>query len=236
MKTLDRLAMTFFPPLAYLLIKLIGATQRTEYVGLENIQKVYREEGNAIIAFWHNRIFGIPYNYRRLFGRKKIVTLSSRSRDGELSTRVQRWFGGETIRGSSSQGGSGALKKLVREIQSGKDCAITPDGPRGPKYTVHDGAVAVAKLAGVPLVPVSYDCTRKRVLKSWDNFIIPLPFGKTVFIFGRPIHTIDSSHRFSVEELRSLLKDELTKITTYAEQRIADMKGGKRNRRRQEGI
>jgi lysophospholipid acyltransferase (LPLAT)-like uncharacterized protein len=217
MKLKDRVLMAAVPPLAYYLIKFIGRTQKVRYIGLDNIRKVFREQGNAIIAFWHNRIFGIPYNYRRLFGDKRIVTLSSRSRDGEYSTRIQRQFGGETIRGSSSRGGSEALKKLVREIQSGKDCAITPDGPQGPKYSVHEGAVAVAKLSGVPIVPVSYDCTRKRVLKSWDNFIVPLPFGRMVFVFGEPIYTELNGNKLSTEDLRAALKDELMRITALSE-------------------
>ena len=217
MKPKDRALLAVIPPLAYYLIRLIGMTQQTKYIGLEKIKKVFQEQGNAIIAFWHNRIFGIPYNYRRLFGNKKIVTLSSYSRDGEYSTRIQRWFGGETIRGSSSKGGLEALKKLVREIQSGKDCAITPDGPRGPKYSVHNGAVAVARLAQVPIVPVSYDCTRKKVLKSWDNFIVPLPFGRMVFVFGEPIYSVEGTKKLSADDLRTALKNELTRITTYAE-------------------
>ncbi len=224
MKHKDRVLLAVIPPLAYYLIKLIGMTQQTKYIGLEKIKKVFQEQGNAIIAFWHNRIFGIPYNYRRLFGKKKIVTLSSYSRDGEYSTRIQHWFGGETIRGSSSKGGSEALKKLVREIQSGKDCAITPDGPRGPKYSVHNGAVAVARLAQVPIVPVSYDCTRKKVLKSWDNFIVPLPFGRMVFVFGEPIYPVEGTKKLSADDLRTALKNELTRITAYAEKEIESIK------------
>ena len=224
MKLRDRIMLAVIPPLAYYVINLIGVTQRTRYIGLENIEKVFREPGNAIIAFWHNRILGIPYNYRRLFGKKDIVTLSSYSRDGEYSTRIQRQFGGCTIRGSSSQGGSDALKKLVREIQSGKDCAITPDGPRGPKYAVHPGAVAVARLAGVPIVPVSYDCTRKKVLNSWDNFIVPLPFGRTIFAFGTPIYPKQGKRRFTTEELGDKLNKELTKTTALVEKEIQSIR------------
>lgn len=219
----DRFLFAIVPPIAYILIKLICYLQKIRYIGIENINKVFEKQGNAIIAFWHNRIFGIPYNYRRLFGRKKIVTLSSQSRDGEYSTRIQDWFGGETIRGSSSRGGTGALKKLVKEIHSGKDCAITPDGPRGPKYAIHDGAVAVAYLAGVPIVPVTYDCSRKKILKSWDDFIVPLPFGKMVFVFGEPIYPFQDEKRLSIGELKDALKSELMNITEFADREIKKM-------------
>lgn len=216
----DRFLLVVIPPLAWLLIKLICRMQKITYIGIENIRKVFQEHGNAIIAFWHNRIFGIPYNYRKLFGKKKIVTLSSHSRDGEYSTRIQSWFGGETIRGSSSRGGADALKKLVREIRSGKDCAITPDGPRGPKYTIHEGAVMVAYLAGTPIVPVSFDCTRKKMLNSWDNFIIPLPFGRMIFVFGKPIYPVKDGKRLSTSELKDALGNELDKITVFAEKEV----------------
>jgi lysophospholipid acyltransferase (LPLAT)-like uncharacterized protein len=228
----DRLLLAIIPPIAYVLIKLICMTQRIRYVGLENIRKVFHEQGNAIIAFWHNRIFGIPYNYRKLFRKKKIVTLSSQSRDGEYSTRIQGWFGGETIRGSSSKGGTEALKKLVREIRSGKDCAITPDGPRGPKYAIHEGAVAVAYLAKTPIVPVSFDCTRKKILNSWDNFIVPLPFGRMVFVFGEPIYPVNEGKTLSMDELRLALAEGLENITDFAKNEITnimtrkELKGG----------
>jgi lysophospholipid acyltransferase (LPLAT)-like uncharacterized protein len=235
MRVLDQIALTVLPRIAYVLIKIIGMTQRITYVGLGRARDVLRQHGSGIIAFWHNRILGTTYNYFRLFGDKQIVALISRSRDGEYATRIQEVFGTIPVRGSSNRVNVDAVKKIVREIKAGKNCAITPDGPRGPRYSVQNGALVIATLANAPIIPVCYDCTKKRVLNSWDQFIVPLPFGKMVFVFGNPIFTRDGSRKIAVDQLRVVLKDELDRITAYAEQRIADMKGGKRNRRRQDG-
>jgi len=227
MKIADRILLSIIPPLAYLFIKLVGLTMRITYLGLDTTRKVLREQGNAMIAFWHNRILGTTYNYFKLFRDRKIISLISRSKDGEYAVRIQGMFGAEAVRGSSQRVNVDAMKRIVREIKAGKNCAITPDGPRGPKYKVQDGAVVIARLAGVPIVPVSYDCTRKIVLRSWDNFIVPLPFGRMVFIFGNPIDTSNGSTKKSVDALRTSLENELMRITTYAEKRVAEMKGGK---------
>jgi hypothetical protein len=104
--------------------------------------------------------------------------LISRSKDGEILAAVVRKLGGEPVRGSSSRGGATALADLARRMAERCDAWITPDGPRGPRYTMSPGAVWLAKSTGAAIIPVSVEASSYWRLKSWDGFIIPKPFAR----------------------------------------------------------
>ena len=65
---------------------------------------------------------------------------------------------------------------------------FTPDGPRGPRYQVQPGLVLVAKRTGAPILPMTFGAQWKRVLTSWDAFLLPLPFSRIVVVYGEPIY------------------------------------------------
>ena len=218
MKIKEKLILAMLPYAAWLMIKFIGGTQRTRVINPEAVRKTFSEQGNAIFAFWHNRFLMIPYFYRKLFGWKDIVTLISRSRDGEYLDCCLKLFRPFVVRGSSSRGGTSALKNLVREIQQGKDCIITPDGPRGPRYEVQGGIAALSLLSKAPIIPVSYDSSRKIILKSWDGTIITLPFGRSVLVFGDPIYPETDGKKQDTVDLCRQVKQEMMEITRIAEQ------------------
>src|SRR5579862_1158337 len=138
-------------------------------------------ERACIFVFWHNRIFLLPYLFRKHWHsrqRDRVAVLVSASRDGEKLARVLSKFHMICVRGSSSRRGKEALRELTRLMGEGYDVGITPDGPRGPRYHCQDGAISLAQLTGAPIIPVSWDVTRKVVVKSWDGFMVPLPFGR----------------------------------------------------------
>ena len=144
----------------------------------------------VIFAFWHNRIFLMPYLFKKHWSRRqraKVAVLVSASKDGEKLVRVLEKFDLICIRGSSSRRGREALRELNRLLHDGYDAGITPDGPRGPKYQVADGVISLAQLTGAPIVPVSYTLTWKITLKSWDAFMIPLPLGRAVLRLAPPV-------------------------------------------------
>lgn len=216
----NKIVLALIPLLAWLLIKFIGITQKLEVRNLKAVEDIFNQKGNVIFAFWHNRFMLIPYLYRRLFGDRESVTLISQSRDGEYLVQGLKYFRTDVVRGSSSRGGSEALKKLVNEIREGKDCAITPDGPRGPRYVVQGGTATLAILSKTPIIPVSYSSSRKKILNSWDRTIITLPFGKTVLIFGDPIYPYIDGRKTDMEKLRRRIEDEMIKITEQSKQLV----------------
>ena len=94
---------------------------------------------------------------------------------------------------------------MIKAIENGESIAITPDGPKGPKEIVKDGIIKLAQTTGAPIVPLFWKVKNHKLLNSWDNFIIPFPFSKGVYIFGEPIHQSEYS-ALSVEDLRDLVK------------------------------
>lgn len=195
-----------------ILVTIIGATSRWR---MEDPLGVFTNPPpqRMIFAFWHNQIFLMPCvlcNRWNIHGRTKFAVLVSASNDGGKLVRVLEKFDIACVRGSSSRRGREALRELTRLVKDGYDIGITPDGPRGPKYQVADGVTSLAQLTGCPIVPVAYRLSWKITLKSWDAFMIPLPFGRVTFRVAPPItvpREADSQERENKRlELETVLK------------------------------
>ncbi len=144
----------------------------------------------VIYAAWHNRILLSPHIFRHITRGKsgrKLATLVSASRDGSLIAYALELFKAIPARGSSSRRGAQALRDLVRLARNGCDIAITPDGPRGPRYRAQEGVIVAAQFTGLTIVPVAYHLPWKKSLGSWDAFQIPLPFGRCDVTLGKPL-------------------------------------------------
>ncbi|GAB6064081.1 lysophospholipid acyltransferase family protein [Deferrisoma palaeochoriense] len=163
-------------------LRLVGRTTRYRVTGFDRAERL-RREGPVVWAFWHNRLLGplLPY------AGQGVGVVISRSADGELISRIVERFGYVPIRGSSSRGGAAALRGVLRHLAAGGDVALTPDGPRGPRYRVQPGAAAAAMRSGVPLIPVGAAFTRRWAAPSWDRFQVPLPFGRAEIVLGPPL-------------------------------------------------
>jgi len=133
------------------------ATTRLLYRNHGVIEGLASRRQPYILAFWHGRLFLMPYAYP---GRKMTI-LVSEHRDGEYISRTMERFGFKTARGSSTRGGVAGLRRIVRLIREGYDAAFTPDGPRGPRGTVQPGVIVAARLSGAPIVPVAFSCSKK---------------------------------------------------------------------------
>ncbi len=166
-----------------------------------------------VYAFWHNRILMGPFATRT--PHRDVVPVVSASKDGEYITRTVAKLGHiHAVRGSSSRGGRSALKGAVEQLRMNRVMAVTPDGPLGPKYKAKDGAVVMAAIANVPIVPFAYNCSRKKIVNSWDQFIVPMPCARHVFIFG---NTIRVDRDDDIQQKRQELEDELNRITGQAD-------------------
>lgn len=170
-----------------------------------------------IFAVWHNRLALSLTLYDRFVRcyqpERKLAALVSASKDGGLLARVMELFRVEPVRGSSSRRGAQALRELVGWGERGHDLAITPDGPRGPCYTVRDGVIATAQLTGLTIVPVSYRLHWRILLKSWDRFQIPLPFTRCDITTGRIMRVPREATEAEREILRQQLEAEMRAIT-----------------------
>lgn len=175
------------------LLRLLAWTWRLRVVDLAGLTNA----GDVVVppviwVLWHNRLLVIPVLYERMFRRRKGAVLISRSRDGGILAGCIERFGGEPVRGSSSRGGSGAMRELQRKIGEGYDVYITPDGPKGPRYSMGPGASWLAQASGAALMPVSVECSSCWRLGRWDGFLIPKPFAK-ILVTLRELHPVPSS-------------------------------------------
>ena len=144
-------------------------------------------QGPAIYAIWHNRLFLMPHLIAPEL-RHRLHFLASLSRDGGYIADYLSRLGMTPIRGSSSRGGGKALLELRRCLRQQGLVAITPDGPRGPRYHVQDGVAWLAATSGAPIVPVSYNAPAHWEAHGWDRTHLPKPFAKGELVVGDPIH------------------------------------------------
>lgn len=202
--------------LVWLFVRGIGLTIRYR---LEDRSGYFSgaPQGAIIFALWHNRLgLALPLYekyVRRYQPERRLAGLVSASRDGGFLARVLELFHVEPVRGSSSRRGAQALRELVAWGERGYDLAITPDGPRGPCYTVRDGVIATAQLTGLTIVPAAYRLNWKLRLKSWDRFQIPLPFARCDVITGQALRVPREASEAEREILRQQLETELRAIT-----------------------
>ncbi len=176
-----------------------------------------RDFGQAIYCTWHNRLALCVKIYfafsRQRFNAPGMAGLVSASKDGALLTAIFQRFGVQPVRGSSSRRGAQALLELSSWAQRGYDLAITPDGPRGPRYVVADGAITLAQITGLPLVPGSYHLNWKITVKSWDRFQIPLPFARCDIFVGKVISIPRELTAEQREQFRREVEAEMNAIT-----------------------
>jgi hypothetical protein len=201
--------------LIYAVARLVSATIRYRW---ERDSRQLPQAGRPyIFCLWHNRLPLSVMWYRQFVeaGRApfRAAALVSASRDGAMMTRVLELFGIEPARGSSSRRGTQALIELATWAGRGHDLGLAADGPRGPKYEIKPGIVALAQMTRRPIVPVSYHLTRKLTLKSWDNFQIPLPFSTCVFNFADPVFVPREFRDEERESVRAQIEAELRRLT-----------------------
>ncbi len=134
-------------------------------------------------AFWHNKLFVMPRMFEICFPGRLGAALASASKDGEIIAAFLGHFGIRAIRGSSSRGGGRALVEMRRAIEDGYIMALTPDGPRGPRYSMSPGVVKLAQITGGLILPIHITYSRYWQLKTWDGFMLPWPFAEVHFTF-----------------------------------------------------
>jgi lysophospholipid acyltransferase (LPLAT)-like uncharacterized protein len=155
----------------------------------------------------------------------RFGAMISRHRDGEFIARTFKLFGIDSVRGSTTRGGLGALRGMVRFFETGANLAITPDGPQGPRHTVQMGVIELARLTSAPIIPAACSASRKKVFKTWDHFILPFPFCEVAYMWGEPIFVDRHLSKEELEEKRLLVEERLRLVTEEADRLFKKPKG-----------
>ena len=201
-----------------LYIRILGLTARWQVIGIDTPLSMI-ERGEPIIgAFWHGRMVMMPALWRRYGGYKfDIRMLISRHRDGRLIARIIAHLGFAAITGSSSRGGARALREIIEAVENGASIGITPDGPRGPRMRASAGVASAGRLTGAPVFASSFSASRRRVFKSWDRFVLPMPFTRIVVVVKGPILVPKEGGPEALEKARLAIEDALNEATREAD-------------------
>jgi len=209
-----RLVLQVVPRIAVWLMIGLYRLLRVVHVNTGYPESCLARGERVICAFWHGRLLMMPFAYPG----QRVVILISQHRDGEYISRIARALGFQVIRGSATRGGVRALRQIIRALKEGLNLVITPDGPRGPRAQVKSGVIELARLTGAPIVPVSFSAVRRRFLKSWDAFLLPLPFSRAVYIWGEPIYVEPMATKEEVAKYQDILAERLDLLTMKADE------------------
>ncbi len=194
------------PPIFAFMIKILPYFVRFEFrTSSEVLDKIAKNQV-FIVAFWHGELLLQSLIYNKFFNpHQKVSVLISQHFDGELIARVIRYFGIDSLRGSSSRGGVKALLEAIKKIKQNEYIIITPDGPSGPYHSVADGIVFLAQKSKAPIVISRVLYQNFWEFKSWDKFRIPKPFSKVICVIKEPLN-IES---LKLEEAKNLIQSKM---------------------------
>ena len=173
---------TLIVAIGTLILRAFAMTWRIRATNSDAIRGLRAQRQPFIFAFWHGQMLPLLWVHRG----ERVRILISDHRDGEIVARIAERLGYQTIRGSSTRGAARALLGLVRELETGTEVAVTPDGPRGPAQQFASGALVAAQRSGAPIVAVGVAAPNAWHLRSWDRFTIPKPFSRINVAYSTP--------------------------------------------------
>jgi len=189
------------PYILQLFVRLIYFTNRKKFHYTTNIQN----DKPIIVAMWHGDLLMQPLNYRAFRPNGDVKVIVSEHRDGETIRKIVEYLGVGALSGSSTRGGAKAMIGAIKALKNSTDVAITPDGPKGPIYSIADGIVVISQKTNTPVVPFSSIPSSYWQFRSWDKFIVPKPFGTIDFYVGEPI----CLQNLDMEDAKQIIKTKM---------------------------
>ena len=189
------------------------------FYNVKNIN--YPKVKPAIFALWHA-------HQCMLYALEDLGNLNvmiSKSNDGEMIARAVSALGMKVVRGSHNRSGASATLEMLEKLEQGESAAITIDGPRGPKHIVKDGAIGIAKISQVPIIPMTWYSPSKLLLKfnTWDGFNFPVLGVKIIAVYGEPIYVPGDASDEDMEFYRKKVEDELHNLYKYAQENYSEL-------------
>lgn len=207
-------------------VLFVHATTRWVSVDRGSLEAMVTENKPFIMVFWHGRLTMIPF-VRTKTGRYNL--LLSRHSDASYLLKMTEYFDVGVVYGSTAKarragradkGGAAALLTLARILKGGEIVALAPDGPRGPVMEAQPGVIALARLTGAPIVPVSWSTSRRRVFGTWDRFVFPYPFGRGAVCCGEPMRIPSDARTEDFDQYARLLEAKIDEVTAEADRHV----------------
>jgi lysophospholipid acyltransferase (LPLAT)-like uncharacterized protein len=198
----------------WLFILLLGKLLFIKEKGRHHLNKIETEKAKHIFVIWHGRMFVPIYIHRR----EKICPMISLHSDGEMIAQTMYKLGYYPVRGSSTRGGKEAFHEMVKKINQGAAGAIIPDGPIGPRHQFKPGTLYLAQQTNAYLIPITFSADKKIVFKSWDKFVLPLPFSRIIMMYGKPIKLKKNASSRELVKIKADTEQQMIKLEQQADE------------------
>ena len=204
--------------IAFIYIVFVKITSNIKYENIDSPKKYWQDKKPFILAFWHGQLMTFSYTWKI---NKKLNILASSHSDGRFGASIARYFKLNNIP-ISSDGNNLSLRPIFKILNSNNYIAITPDGPRGPKEKVSEGIIKIAKISKVPIIPVGFGSSKNFCLKSWDSFLITLPFSKCRIVWGDSITIPENLEDKEIKIYKKLIEEKINECVKKAEKNLYD--------------
>ncbi len=202
----------------FLYVILVNVTSKIVHKNQSTPDYYLKNNKPFILAFWHSQLLMISYSW---FSKKKLNILASGHSDGQFGATIAKLLGANTVTISDKK------KKInirpIFQLLKDKNCiGITPDGPRGPKEKVSEGIIKIAKISKVPIIPVGFGSSKNFCLKSWDSFLITLPFSKCRIVWGDSITIPENLEDQEIATYKKIIEEKINECVKKAKENLYD--------------
>ena len=204
--------------IAFIYILFVKVTSNIKYENIDSPTKYWQNKKPFILAFWHGQLMTFSYTWKI---NKKLNILASSHSDGRFGASIAKYFKLNNIP-ISSDGNNLSLRPIFKILNSNNYIAITPDGPRGPKEKVSEGIIKIAKISKVPIIPVGFGSSKNFCLKSWDSFLITLPFSKCRIVWGDSITIPENLEDQEIATYKKIIEEKINECVKKAKENLYD--------------
>ena len=197
----------------FLYIRAVNLTSSIQFENESIPKQFWNNDKPFILAFWHSQLMMIGFSWKK---NKNVNILASGHSDGRFGAIVGKYFNLNNIQ-TSKKNNSISLKPIFKLLNDNNYIGITPDGPRGPKEIVSEGIIKIAKSSKVPIIPIGFWSSKNFKLKSWDSFLITLPFSKCSFVWNKPLEIPYNIQENQIQHYQKLLQEKINQSVKKAQ-------------------
>ena len=197
----------------FLYIRAVNLTSSIQFENESIPKQFWNNDKPFILAFWHSQLMMIGFSWKK---NKNVNILASGHSDGRFGAIVGKYFNLNSIQ-TSKKNKSISLRSIFKLLNNNNYIGITPDGPRGPKEIVSEGIIKIAKSSKVPIIPIGFWSSKNFKLKSWDSFLITLPFSKCSFVWNKPLEIPYNIQENQIQHYQKLLQEKINQSVKKAQ-------------------
>ena len=197
----------------FLYIRAVNLTSSIQFENESIPKQFWNNDKPFILAFWHSQLMMIGFSWKK---KQNVNILASSHSDGRFGAIVGKYFNLNNIQ-TSEKNKSVSLRSVFKLLNDNNYIGITPDGPRGPKEIVSEGIIKIAKTSKVPIIPIGFWSSKNFKLKSWDSFLITLPFSKCSFVWNKPLEIPYNIQENQIQHYQKLLQEKINQSVKKAQ-------------------